>query len=77
MVAVFARRGGLNGCRGEFGKDREYEGCGFSGAGLRDTNEIVIGQDLGDRGGLDRGGLGVTGFLNCFKNIGPEAQFTE
>src|SRR6185436_3543736 len=40
---------------GETLQDRQREGCGLAGAGLRDAEQVLAGGDVRDRLRLDRG----------------------
>ncbi len=62
---------------GKFGEDRQREGGGLSGAGLRDADQVVAGEDLGNGLGLDRRRFGVTSFLDGFENAVSETEYAK
>ncbi|MEI9864324.1 MAG: hypothetical protein WDN00_07160 [Limisphaerales bacterium] len=49
----------------------------FSRAGLRDADEVVAGEDLGNRRRLDGRGFRVAGFLHGLQNFRIETQCAE
>src|SRR4051812_9060401 len=59
------------------GQDRPDECRGFSGSGLRDSDNVVACQDLRNSRQLDRGGLGVTGLFDGLENFGGELERTK
>ena len=67
-------RGRRAGVAGELREDRQRERRRLAGAGLRDADEIVAREDLRDGRRLDGRRLRVTGFLDCFENIGAEIE---
>ena len=52
------RTGGRGGGRCQVLQDRQREGGGLAGAGLRDAEQVAAGQQRGDGAGLDRRGRG-------------------
>ncbi len=55
--------------RSEFRQDGQDERCRLSRACLRDSDQIVPGENERDRGHLNRGRFGVAGFLHGFENL--------
>ena len=47
---------------GEVVEDRQREGCGLAGAGLRDADDVALGEQQRDGLRLDRGGGDVAFF---------------
>ncbi len=52
----------------------QHEGRGLAGAGLRDPDHVFPRKDLGDGRRLNRGGFGVTSFLDGFKDAVVETE---
>src|ERR1700730_11657150 len=55
-------------------QDRQNERRRLSGAGLRDADDIVSGENVRDRRDLNRSRLRVTGVLNGLQNLGREIE---
>ena len=58
-------------------QDREQEGGGLAGAGVRGADQIATGEDDRDRLLLDRGGSGVAGRPHAPKNRRGQPQLSE
>ena len=58
-------------------QDRQCEGGGLAGAGLRLADDIVAGQHHRNDGGLDRGGGLVADVGQCRQDLGLEPQVGE
>ena len=68
------------GCRlgsGQALQDGQGKGSGFAGAGLGAAQEVVAGQDQGNRLCLDGGGRFVALLAHGFKDGGRQIQFIE
>src|ERR1700741_4702984 len=55
-------------------QDGQNESGCLSRARLRDADEIVPGQNVRDRGDLNRSRFGVTGFLDRLENLGGKMK---
>ena len=58
----------------ELGENGESERGGFAGAGLRDADDIIARENVGDGRRLHGSGLGVAGFLNCLQDFRMETE---
>ena len=53
----------------ELHQNRPNESRGFSGAGLRDADDIMSRENVRDRRDLDRSWLGVAGVINSLQDF--------
>jgi hypothetical protein len=63
--------------RSEQLQDRQREGGGLAGAGLRRAEEISAREDYGNGLRLDGGGLGVTLLGDCAEQLGRKPEILE
>ena len=74
--ACAARRCGA-GIGGEAMEQRQREGCGLAGAGLRHAEHVAALQQQRDRAGLDRGRLGVAEVGEAAQQEGRQCEIGE
>src|SRR5438270_4086537 len=63
--------------RRQLHQNRPNESGGFSGAGLRDANDIISRENMRDRRDLDRSRLGIAGVLNSLQDFGGKIKRTK
>src|SRR5205823_10092598 len=63
--------------RRQLHQNRPNESRGFSGAGLRDANDIISRENVRDRRDLDRSWLGVAGVMNSLQDFRGKIKRTK